>query len=83
MNCDIDGVVSPSVEAAGLMIQIEREEGQLPQIKRIEKMDPVCGIGDVTVLGDELVVERRGGRGVALVVIGDELEGDLLVKGFD
>jgi hypothetical protein len=32
------------------------------------------------VLGDELIVERRGGRGVALVVIGDQLDRDFLVE---
>ncbi len=35
------------------------------------------------VLGDELVVERRRGRGVALVVVGDEFDRDLLVVGLD
>ena len=42
-----------------------------------------AGIGDQQidlVLGDELIVERRGGRGVALVVIGDELDRNLLVE---
>ena len=44
-----------------------------------------AGIGDQKVnlvLGDELVIERRGGRRVALVVIGDELDRKLLVEGF-
>ena len=42
-----------------------------------------AGIGDQEVdlvLGDELVIERGRGRGVALVVIGDELDRDFLVE---
>ena len=35
------------------------------------------------VLRDELVVERRRGRCVALVVVGDEFDRNLLVVGFD
>jgi hypothetical protein len=35
------------------------------------------------VLGNELIVERGRGRGVALIVIGDELERNFLVEGFD
>jgi hypothetical protein len=44
----------------------------------------VTGIRDQDidlVLRDQLIVERRGGRGVALVVIGDELDRDFLVVG--
>ncbi len=33
------------------------------------------------VLGDELVVERRGSRRVALVVVGHQLDRDFLVEG--
>ena len=43
------------------------------------------GIGDQqidVVLGDELVVQRGGGGGAALVVIGDQLDGDLLAERF-
>jgi len=45
-----------------------------------------AGISDEKVdlvLGNELVVERRRGRGVALIVIGDELDRDLLVERLD
>ena len=41
------------------------------------------GIGDQQIdliLGDQLIIQRGRGRGVALVVIGDELDRDLLVE---
>src|SRR5437867_227430 len=41
------------------MIQIKGEEGELPQMKRIEEMAPARGVRHIAVILDEGVVEMK------------------------
>ena len=79
------GIVLGEEARAGAGL-VEQEHLVVARDRHGRRRQHRAGIGDQQVdlvLGDELVVERRGGRGVALVVIGDELDRDLLVERLD
>lgn len=59
MYRDVDGVISRRIQTACKMIQIKREERELPQMKRIEKMRPSSGICDIAVSGNECIIEMK------------------------
>src|SRR5262245_5319545 len=56
---NIQSVVTGWIESAEKIIQIEREESELPQMKRIKKIRPTRWVCDVTVTTDELVVKMK------------------------
>ena len=65
---------------------IEQEHLSVARDRHRHRGEHRAGIGDEKidlVLRDQLIVERRGRRRVALVVVGDELDRQLLVIGFD
>ena len=59
MQHDVDGVIPEGVVAADEVIQVEAEEGQLTQPKRIQKMVPALRVRDVRIGQDQLVVKVK------------------------
>ena len=76
------GIVLGEEAGAGAGL-VEQEHLVVARDRHRRRGQHRTGIGDQQidlVLGDQLIVERGGGRGVALVVIGDKLDGNLLVE---
>ena len=77
------GIVLGEERAAGAR-HVEQEHLVFLRDRHRDRGQHRAGIRDQqvhVVLGDELVVQRGGRRGAALVVVGDQLDRDLLVVG--
>src|SRR5262245_17278507 len=59
MQSDIDEVIKPRPIAGHQMIQVEREESELTQMKRIKEMSPLGRIGDIRIGDDQSIVKMK------------------------
>ena len=53
-------MVAGGVQAACEMVQVKGEECQLPQMKGIEKVEPLRRVRNIRVIGNQNVIEMKG-----------------------
>ena len=59
MENNVHDVVADRIFAPNNVVDVEREEGQLPQVERVQEVMPPSRVGDVRIGEDQVVVKMK------------------------